>query len=145
MHPTAFADQFHAATRHAHSVLRTVADIDGNQPTPEDPWITQQATALIKRLTTGRVRPCPHIGTTPGVAHTAAWTPDRLHCLDCPLPADPAGEACDHCGNHDPDGLYTGIAAVGPVLMHYGRCGTCTPKNNPLRVQRSSPRPTPGR
>lgn len=127
MHPTAFVDQFTAATRDAHTLIRTVADVDSARLTGEDPWITQQAAALITRLVTGRITPCPHIGTAPAMAQTAVWAADRLYCMACRIPDDPQGDVCDHCHQPSPDGLHTGIVTVGPVLLHYGRCGTCTP------------------
>lgn len=141
MHPTAYLDQFTAATRDAHATLHAAAaaGMGTIEPQPHDPWIAAQAERLAQRLLTGRVHPCPHIGTTPALAQAAVWAPGRLVCPACArqLTPSPVEElTCDQC-RHVTGVLYAGLVTVGPVLLAYGRCHTCT-----HRPHRTCPQPT---
>lgn len=129
-HPTAQADQFHAATEDARRRLTVIAATGGSGVTrAADPtgWLTRQARGFVDTLTRGMGHFCEHIGSSPHVVHAAVWAPGVVVCPACvylltPTPGEDA--VCDRC-RRTVETLHPGIAAFGPVLIMYGLCGPC--------------------
>ncbi|WP_175084466.1 hypothetical protein [Candidatus Frankia nodulisporulans] len=129
-HPTAQADQVHAATTDARRRLTTIAAASGQHlTTTGDPtgWLAGQAARCLAALTGPGARLCPHIGTSPHVVHAAVWAPGLLVCPTCThllRPTATEDRTCDRC-RRTLTGLYPAMAALGPVLLTYGLCSPC--------------------
>ena len=151
MHPTAYADQFTAATQHAMRVLTDAITQGIGEQRHHDPWVHAQADALIRTLTAGITYPCSHIGPVPQLAQAAVWAPGRLACPACAplwLTPDAVEETtCDQCRRPSRQ-LYAGMVNVGPVLLAYGRCHRClkaTLRHQPRRLATGQGSSTRGR
>ena len=143
---TAYADQYDAATSHAHRVLDRIAEHGRTRPMPVagNQWL---AKALCRALLGGNARICPHLGASPTIAHMAVWAPGVLVCPQCvpALAPDPADETrCDRCHRHA-DPIHPAMASAGPVLIAFGLCEPCTQQGgSPTRTDPVAPRPTLG-
>lgn len=127
---TATVDQLHAATREAQKTLNQGGGNTGETvttPAHPSPWLADQVRALVTALVTRRGALCPHIGTSPRVAHAAVWAPGVITCPDCRHLLDPGpleDTTCDRCRTLVPE-LIPCLAAVGPVLLAFGLCHSC--------------------
>lgn len=126
---TAYADQYVAASRDALGALRSMASAERvSVHHGADPWLAGRLRALRQALVAGTARTCPHLGSSPRVAHAALWAPDQLVCTGClpTLRPDPTEDStCDRC--RQPSALIRPcLAAAGPVLIGYGLCADCT-------------------
>lgn len=120
-------DQYRAAVADVRRRIFKTAEATGSRVSQTDAaWIKARFQDLGRTIAEGRAFSCPHIGPSPTVLHTAAWSTDRLVCSDCTgrLDPKPSGDVrCARCG--DPGADQTGHAAHGLVLMVYRLCGTC--------------------
>lgn len=138
---TAHGDQFHAATRDADQILRTLAGTTtpGAIPTAAT-WIHDRITTLTRADATGTLTGCPHIDpSAPQVIFTTAWNPTLVACHRCIRALDPPPgqeNLCDRCGTHTPDpDLDLVVLTHGPFLLLAGICPDCT-KASGLRTAR---------
>ncbi|GLW34084.1 hypothetical protein [Actinoplanes regularis] len=131
IHPTALADQRQAACADALSRLKAAAAGPGARLSyePDHPWLTEQLRLITLSLTIGGAKFCEHLNAhpaSPRVVHAHAWTPGVLVCPDCTkFPYLIRDNTCDRCHRHSRRGLWTTIAAHGPVLFTYALCRTC--------------------
>jgi hypothetical protein len=129
-HPTALADQLHAASADAHARLLRASQLPqlcltATRDTP--PWLAELFQRHALALLSGQGRVCPHVGPAPRVVCAFAWAPGLLVCPGCRTLATPdAAEdsTCDRCRRHSRR-VWAGIAQVGPILFGYGLCDTC--------------------
>ncbi|MEX5713717.1 hypothetical protein AB1484_37415, partial [Parafrankia sp. FMc6] len=129
-HPTAQADQFHAAAEDARRRLTVIAAAGGagvSRATDPTGWLTRQARGFVDALTSTQGRFCWHIGSSPHVVHAAVWAPGVVVCSACVhllRPTSGEDATCDRC-RRTVDPLHPGIAAFGPVLIMFGLCDQC--------------------
>jgi len=133
MNPTAYTDQFDAASRHARRQLDEMARRATEAslamvPLPLGSWLRDQIAGVIACLQAGTADCCEHIGASPQVMFAAAWRPGRIVCLGCVqtlrTPSQVEDFTCDQCQQRH-DTIHTRMTAVGPVLFAYGRCTRC--------------------
>ncbi|RZU51316.1 hypothetical protein EV385_3131 [Krasilnikovia cinnamomea] len=130
IHPTALADQLHAASTDAHHRLLRAAEhpwakLTANPDTP--PWLASLFQRHALALLGGHGRTCPHLGPGPRVVHAFAWAPGLIVCPACRHLATPdpiEDSTCDRCRQHS-ERVWAGIAQVGPILFGYGLCDAC--------------------
>lgn len=137
----AVADQQHTLRRVAALTPgRTVTSAPGS-------WFATVAVDLLRGMATGRVRLCPHLGPQRGFGPMFCQLQDNpeVMCKDClasqPHRLSPVEEfTCDRCKVYA-RGLITGALPVGPLLLMFGVCGTCSaelgisvPDEEPARV-----------
>ena len=135
---TAQLDQLGAASTDAY---RRLARLGASHDSPVHlgpipPWFHPHLRHLAQALTTGTARRCPHLGTTPGVAHAAVWDPGHLTCARCThrLTPNPREDTtCDRCRRRA-ELIYPGAIALGPVLLTFGLCPRCLTHTEPTRT-----------
>jgi hypothetical protein len=127
MNATAYADQFHAAARDAHTQLSALGPakvID----LPSDTWLSAQVAAIGAAAAAGQSTVCPHLNASPAVVHTALWAPTQLVCERCLLllstDTDVEDSTCDRCRQHVP-AVSRATLSLGPLLVHFGLCTPC--------------------
>ncbi len=130
----ALADQAAAAQAHATATVRALA-----ARTPRTallaarwPFLDWIAATAFRSVRSGTAHFCPHVDRArPSVLHVFAHEPATLRCVPC---AEQHGRSihgtledrtCDACGHVDPDGVFAGATAAGPLLLSFGLCQSC--------------------
>jgi hypothetical protein len=129
---TAYNDQMRAARTEALKHLANLASVEHAELSivglPPGSWLRDQAAGVISNCAAGMTSHCPHITSSPRVAFAAAWKPGHYTCPAClPQLRAPRGtdHTCDECG-HNGDDVTAQLIPVGPILLMYGHCHTCT-------------------
>jgi len=144
--PAGFVDQADAATAEALRLMAGAGaavlgadEVEGVavEETPE--WLRLGLLDAFAGWVTGQAATCRHqpAAERPRPVLAAAWKPGLVVCQACAhLTALPRGRArdrtCDACGREcagldHGDGIYPGLAQIGPLVYQYGTCGDCRP------------------
>ncbi len=143
---TAALDQLAAATTDAYRRLARLGTAHHSPMRigPVPPWLAPHLPTLAHAVTTGTGRRCPHLTSTPAVAHAAVWDPGHLTCPRCThrlTPSSPGEDTtCDRC-RRPAHPIHPGAIALGPILLTFGLCPHCLTDTEPHHPARKANRP----
>jgi hypothetical protein len=132
---TARTDQYRAAVTDAASRAHHAATAHDVTPvTSCDPWLMAQISQLLGDIQDGNVLTCLHLAdAAPRVLHSVLWAPGMVVCSACTwllTPDDVEDTTCDRC-RQPTDPIRPHLATVGPILLGFGLCRTCTDLTQP--------------
>lgn len=129
------AVELRVASADQQQTVRRAALHYGGRPVAGHSWYQTIAEDIGRRLLTfDKVRLCPHLGPGRGFGPmycTYTKAPMKLQCREClaydPPKLSPVDEnTCDRCDVYSRRGLLVGMYPVGPLLIGFGLCDTCT-------------------
>lgn len=110
----------------------TALELNGGRMADPHPWYTTLGQTVLRRVSEGTARLCPHLGPGRGVGpmYTVMQAgPMRIRCSTCwsdnTQPLDPVdGMICDRCGTYA-QRIVGGALPLGPLMIIFGLCSTC--------------------